>query len=399
VSASDVLHGRVAPGTLDRQVVLVGTGALGTYDQLTTPFSANFAGVEKNATIVENILHHHFLNAGLWSDPIEVGAVLLLGLSLTFFLPRLRVLPGTALAGVAFLGYAGAAQYLLMRHDIALPTFAPLLTVSLVFMSTTVLTFVVRERQAKAVQDMFSSYVSPKIVAELIKSPDAARLGGHRKDVTMLFADLVGFTTFSEHRAAEEVVIQLNEYLGAMTEVIFKWNGTLDKFVGDEIVVFWGAPVEQPDHAVLAVGCALEMRHRLAELHAKWNAEGKPVLDNGIGLNTGLAVIGNIGAEGRKMDYTMIGDQVNLAARFQALTRTFGHPILLTASTADRIKPIVAADQAGQQTGPIGPILLRKLGPVKVKGKEHTTDAYAVTALDPGTISRLEDEDSIGNAV
>jgi adenylate cyclase len=246
---------------------------------------------------------------------------------------------------------------------------------------------------------MFSSYVSPKIVAELIKSPDAARLGGHRKDVTMLFADLVGFTTFSEHRAAEEVVIQLNEYLGAMTDVIFKWNGTLDKFVGDEIVVFWGAPVEQPDHAVLAVGCALEMRRRLAELQAKWRAEGKPALDNGIGLNTGLAVIGNIGAEGRKMDYTMIGDQVNLAARFQALTRTFGHPILLTASTADRIKPMIAADQSGQSPGPLGPVLLRKLGPVKVKGKELTTDAYAVSPLEAGMTSRLEDQESAGKAV
>jgi adenylate cyclase len=239
---------------------------------------------------------------------------------------------------------------------------------------------------------MFSSYVSPKIVAELIKSPDAARLGGQRKDVTMLFSDLVGFTTFSEGREAEAVVAQLNEYLGAMTDVIFKWNGTLDKFVGDEIVVFWGAPVDQPDHSVLAVGCALEMRRRLAELQAKWNAEGKPVLDNGIGLNTGTAVIGNIGAEGRKMDYTMIGDQVNLAARFQSLTRTFGHPILLTASTADRIKLLIAGQQVGAVAGMLGPVLLRRLGPVKVKGKDQMTEAYAIAPLEPGTVSRVEDD-------
>jgi adenylate cyclase len=391
VSATDVLHGRVARGTFSGRVVLVGTGALGTYDQLTTPFSANFPGVEKNATVVDNIIHGNFLQAGLWSDPVEVAALVLLGLSLTYLLPRLRVLYGTALAGAALLGYAGLSQYLFVSHHLVIPTFAPLLAIVLVFMSTTVLTFVVREKQAKIVQDMFSSYVSPKIVAELIRSPAAARLGGQRKDVTMLFSDLVGFTTFSEGREAEAVVAQLNEYLGAMTDVIFAWNGTLDKFVGDEVVVFWGAPVDQPDHAVLAVGCALDMRRRLAELQAKWKAEGSPVLDHGIGINTGMALIGNIGAEGRKMDYTMIGDQVNLAARFQSLTRTFGHPILLTASTAHRIKPMIGGQQAGTPAGPLGPVLLRCLGPVNVKGKDRTTEAYAITPLEPGMLSRVEE--------
>jgi adenylate cyclase len=194
----------------------------------------------------------------------------------------------------------------------------------------------------------------------------------------MLFADLVGFTSFSEKRQAEQVVGQLNEYLGAMTEVIFKWNGTLDKFVGDEIVVFWGAPLDQPDHVKLAVQCAVEMRARLAELQERWKAQGKPVLDNGIGLNTGMALVGNIGAEGKKMDYTMIGDQVNLAARFQGLTRTLGHPILLTEHTAVRLEPILTDQQAADFSGDHRRLVLRKVRVVTVKGREEPVVAYTV---------------------
>lgn len=225
---------------------------------------------------------------------------------------------------------------------------------------------------------MFASYVSPRIVQELMKSPSKATLGGQRKELTMLFADLVGFTTFSEHRPAEEVVDQLNEYLSAMTDVIFRWNGTLDKFVGDAIVVFWGAPLDQPDHAELAVQCALEMQARLNELQAQWKMQGKPMLENGIGINTGVALVGNIGAEGKKMDYTMIGDQVNLAARFQGLTRMLGHPILLTEFTASKLA--IGLDQEKPDVRRLGldQLQLRKLQVVTVKGRQEPVGAYTV---------------------
>ena len=384
VSATDVIHHRIPSDLFRGKAVLVGTSALGTYDQLSTPFSANFPGVEKNATVIENILHQRFLTAGLWTGPVEFGLVLLFGFVLTYILPRVRAVQGTFLTAVTWIGYAAAVQTLFVVKGVCLPAVMPTVTIGSVFVVTTVLNYVLKERQAREIHSMFSSYVSPRIVQELMKSPSKATLGGQRKELTMLFADLVGFTTFSEHRPAEEVVDQLNEYLSAMTDVIFRWNGTLDKFVGDEIVVFWGAPLDQPDHAELAVQCALEMQARLMELQARWKSQGKPMLNNGIGINTGVALVGNIGAEGKKMDYTMIGDQVNLAARFQGLTRTLGHPILLTEFTASKLA--VGLDRGKPDTRRLGldQIQLRKLQVVTVKGRQEPVGAYTVEVQSEG---------------
>jgi adenylate cyclase len=378
VSATDVIHKRVLSELFRGKAVLVGTAALGTYDQLSTPFSANFSGVEKNATVIENILHQEFLTAGLWSGPIEFGLVLLFGLILTCTLSRVRALHATCLAALTWMTYAGAVQTLFVVKGVCLPVVMPTLTIGSVFIVTTVLSYVLKERQAREIHSMFASYVSPRIVQELMKSPAKATLGGQRKELTMLFSDLVGFTTFSEHRPAEEVVEQLNEYLSAMTDVIFRWNGTLDKFVGDEIVVFWGAPLDQPEHAELAVQCALEMRARLRELQARWKTQGKPILENGIGINTGVALVGNIGAEGKKMDYTMIGDQVNLAARLQELTRTLGHPILLTEFTVSKLTFGLGSGKPDAPRRWISQIRLRKLQVVTVKGRQEPVGAYTV---------------------
>ena len=378
VSATDVIHHRIPSDFFRGKVVLVGTAALGTYDQLSTPFSANFSGVEKNATVIENILHERFLTAGLWTGPVEFGLVLLLGLMLTYVLPHVRAVPGTCLAAVTWIGYAGAVQTIFVVKGICLPVVMPTLTIGSVFVATTVLNYVFKERQAREIHSMFASYVSPRIVQELMKSPSKATLGGQRKELTMLFADLVGFTTFSEHRPAEDVVNQLNEYLSTMTDVIFRWNGTLDKFVGDEIVVFWGAPLDQPDHAELAVQCALEMQARLKDLQARWKTQGKPILENGIGINTGVALVGNIGAEGKKMDYTMIGDHVNLAARFQGLTRMLGHQILLTEFTASQLALGLGRGKPDAQRRRLDHIQLRKLQVVTVKGRQAPVGAYTV---------------------
>src|SRR5437870_10104656 len=302
----------------------------------------------------------------------------------------MRALQGTALAVSAIVGYIVLAQYLFVAHGLWIGAVYPLLTGGLVFTSITVLKFMTEEKQAKEIRTMFSSYVSPRIVSELIKDPEKARLGGHRRELTMLFSDVVGFTTFSEQHTAEEVVTQLNEYLGAITDVVFQWNGTLDKFVGDAVVVFWGAPLDQPDHAELAVKCALHMRKRLEELQAKWRAEGKVPLDNGIGINTGEAVVGNIGAEGKKMDYTMIGDHVNLAARVQELTREFGCSLVISEETAARLRDLIGKHERYDNRGHLGHVSLRKLPPVKVKGKVQPVVVYALESLERGEISIVD---------
>ncbi|MGH7164969.1 MAG: CHASE2 domain-containing protein, partial [Nitrospiraceae bacterium] len=260
VSATDVIHKRVPPGTFTGKAVLVGTSALATYDQKVTPFSANLPGLELNATVVDNILHGPFLLKTLWSGLIDLAMVLLLGIGLGAILTRVRALPGAVAALTALLGYLAVAQYVFVVSGIWLDVVPPVLTLVSVFVVITVMRFMTQERKTREIRALFSNYVSPLIVEELIKDPSKATLGGRRKELTMLFSDLAGFTTFSEQHVAEDVVAQLNEYLGAMSEVIIRWNGTLDKFVGDSIVAYWGAPVEQPDHVELAIKCALHMR-------------------------------------------------------------------------------------------------------------------------------------------
>jgi len=233
--------------------------------------------------------------------------------------------------------------------------------------------------------------VSPRIVEELIKDPGKATLGGQRKELAMLFADLVGFTSFSETHSPEEVVAQLNEYLSAMTEVVFQWDGTIDKFVGDSIIVYWGAPLDQPNHDELAVKCALHMQKRLAELQEKWKAEGRVPFRAGIGIHTGEVVVGNIGAEGKRMDYTMIGDHVNLASRLQDLTRQLGFSIVVSEETAARTKDLIGKEgSADNRGGRLGHVSLRKLPPVKIKGKVRPVVVYALESLESGAPSIVD---------
>jgi adenylate cyclase len=193
----------------------------------------------------------------------------------------------------------------------------------------------------------------------------------------VLFSDIKGFTTFSENHSPEEVVALLNEYLGAMTDVILKWEGTLDKFIGDAIMVFWNAPLPQESHAELAVRCAFEMNRRLAGLQEKWRMEGKPLLEAGIGINTGEALVGNIGADGKKMDYTVIGDHVNLGSRIEALTRKFDAAILISEYTLAKLRRPMAE-------GTLRGLSFEGLARVIVKGKEQPVGIYRMAPL-PGT--------------
>ena len=234
------------------------------------------------------------------------------------------------------------------------------------YTSQTAYRFFTEERRARDIRKMFSSYVSKRIVDELIKDPSKAKLGGDRKEITVLFSDIRGFTSFSEKHQPEEVVSLLNEYLGAMTEIVFQYEGTLDKFVGDAIMALWGAPVGQPDHAERACRCALAMITRLKELQAKWTAEGKYVIDIGIGINTGEMVVGNMGAEGKKMDYTVIGDNVNLGARLESLTRQYNNHIIISEYTYAKVEHIVE---------------VKELGTVTVKGKQLPVMIYDLVGV------------------
>ncbi|HWR96949.1 MAG TPA: adenylate/guanylate cyclase domain-containing protein, partial [Candidatus Methanoperedens sp.] len=236
---------------------------------------------------------------------------------------------------------------------------------------------VVEFRLSRRMRRLFSSYVTERVVERLIAEPAMARLGGERREVTILFADIRGFTTFSEKHPPEEVVRTLNEYLGAMTEVIFRWEGTLDKFIGDTILAFWGAPLPQTDHPERALRCALHLCSRLDGLNAAWTAAGRPPLEIGVGVSTGSVLVGNIGAEGKKMDYTVIGDQVNLCSRVEELTKSHRTRILITASTFERVQPLLA-------NGGIGHVAVEGPVEVVVKGREEAVSVYRVTPKEHG---------------
>lgn len=370
ISAADLLNGRVSPAVLRDRIVLLGTSALGTFDQKISPFSANFPGVEKNANVVRNILLNNFIRKS--PGVFELVAILFTSLVLIVFLPRLKATPGVILAFALMGGYFVVTCYLLIRHNVWLNLIAPTANMTVIFAAGTISRLFMEEKRAREIRAMFSSYVTERLVDEMIRNPEMARLGGEKREVTVLFSDVKGFTTYSENHRPEEVVSILNEYLGAMTEIILRWEGILDKFIGDAIVVFWGAPMKQEDHAERAVGCALAMQERIGELQEKWKAEGRAPLASGIGLNTGEAIVGNIGAEGKKMDYTVIGDHVNLGARVEGLTRRYDTPILMTEYTLEKLRPALAA-------GALRGVAIRGLERVIVKGKDTPVGIYAVT--------------------
>ena len=369
VSATDVLSGAAAPGSLRDRIVLLGTSAISTFDFVVTPFSARMPGVEKNATVVENILNNRYLRSAPVS--VESLAILLTGLLLSLVLPKVRALAGSVLSLVLLLLLLAANQYLFTYQATYAGVIYPFANMAVISVFAGAYKYLTEERKARELRKMFSHYVSPKIVDELIDHPELAQLGGYRREVTVLFSDVRGFTTFSEKRRPEEVVAHLNEYLQEMTDIIFKWDGTLDKFVGDEIMAFWGAPLHQPNHAELAVKCALNMSDRLEQLQEKWRAEGKEPLDNGIGLNTGDVLVGNIGSADKKMDYTLIGDHVNLGARVESLTRKYDSRVLITEFTYAKIEHLV-------QEGKLYRVDMKEMDTVKVKGKEIPVKIFGI---------------------
>lgn len=220
-------------------------------------------------------------------------------------------------------------------------------------------------RERNLVKDTFSRYVTWQVAEEILKDPDKIVPGGSRQEVTVLFSDIRGFTTFSETHTPEEVLSHLNEYLSAMVDVIFKYEGTLDKFIGDAVMAVFGSPIKHGDDPLRAVKAALEMKERLNELNKKWGREGKVPLEIGIGINTGEVIAGNIG-DVRRMEYTVIGDNVNLASRIEGLTKNYGCPIIISENTYEKVRDIVK---------------VRELGNTSVKGKTRGIEIFELLGL------------------
>lgn len=372
VSISDVLEDKIGNDVLEGKIVLIGATAKGIFDLRVTPFTAEMPGVEKHASVIASIIDGRFINAV--SENVNLTILLLSGLLFSLLVSRYKALVASLIT-LAFCGTILLSGYLLfVQKGLWLNITYPLLNVIFIFITVTAYKYAVEEKYARRIRSMFSSYVTERVVNELIKNPGMARLGGERREITVLFSDVRGFTSFSEKHSPEDVVSILNEYLGEMTDIVFRWEGTLDKFIGDAILAFWNAPMRQDNHAELAVKCALNMVDRLEQLQRKWRDEGRPALDCGIGINTGEVIVGNIGAEGKKMDYTVIGDHVNLGSRIESLTRKYDVHIIISEYTLNRMRKQV-------EDGAMGHIYIGGLEKVIVKGKENPVNLYEVKSL------------------
>ena len=381
VSAIDVIQGKVPVEALADKIVLIGLTALGAGDIHVTPFST-MPGVEKQATVVENLLHGNFMVREEVTVLLGVVAIVLFSVLLTLAVSSWGALTGASIFTGMLLVEAAFSEYQFREFNVWVNGVVPVGSLIVLYSLLESYRFFTEEKRSSMIKATFSQYTTEKVVNELIEHPELAKLGGVRKDITVMFSDVRSFTTFSEAHTPEEVVAMLNEILHAMTEVIMHWDGTLDKFVGDEIMAFWGAPLDQPDHAERAVRCSLHMLNRLQELHAKWEAEGNPKLDIGIGLNTGDMVVGNIGSQSLKMDYTVIGDAVNLGARVEALTRDYATHLIITEFTHERIKHLLPDENGVQPRPALAHLQVDRLDEVKVKGKNNAVVIYGLKDLD-----------------
>ncbi len=382
VSAYDVMQGNIDANVLKDKIVMLGLTALGTTDIHVTPYS-RIPGVEKQAAVIENILNSNFMVREELTKLLTVAFIFISTLFLVIMLPRTQAWVSAVWQTVLMALYLLGTQYLFVYHRLWVDLLVPVATMILLYTTITGYRFFREEIKSRQIRHMFSSYTTKKVVDQLLENPELALLGGTNREVTVLFSDVRSFTTFCESRTPDQVIASLNEFLSEMTDVIFTWDGTLDKFVGDEIMAFWGAPGKQKNHAVLAFCCSMGMMDKITEMKEDWVRRGLEPLDIGVGLNSGNVVVGNIGCEGKKMDYTIIGDTVNLGARVEAITRNYNDHLIITEFTLESIKPhlVEAEDGTYSITMPQGSfdgVHVRPLEHVKVKGKDKSVMIYEI---------------------
>ncbi|HVZ81280.1 MAG TPA: CHASE2 domain-containing protein [bacterium] len=361
-SASDILNDRLKPEQLAQfkgAAILVGATAQGLYDLRPTPYSHVSPGVELNATIVENVYSNHF--KALAPDYWKLLLIVLMAMLMWYLVPRYSPFLGILFFLVLLVGYVGVACVCFDHFKTILNVTFPSLSLLLTFMMLTTYKFRTEVRHSRYMKQMFQSMVAPSVVEEILKLPAGIELGGEEKNLTVMFSDVRGFTTYSEKHTPHEVVEVLNEYLTQMTYLVFQTEGTLDKYIGDAIMAFWGAPTHQPDNAYRACSTALGMVDLLHNvLHPKWELEGKEKLQIGIGLNSGPMVVGFVGSESIK-SYTLIGDAVNLGSRLEGTTKEYHVEIIIAESTYEQVK---------------NDMLCRELDLIKVKGKNEPIRIY-----------------------
>ncbi len=328
----DILEGRADTALLRGRVVLIGNTATGIGDARVTPYGATLPGVEVRASIIESLLQGDALQRPEWMMLLDAAAMIVIGALLVALLPRLGVTGGGLLAAGVLGGYLLMAVYFFRSEGLWLNLVYPSLLVALLFASATLVHYFFTFSEKRYLKVAFQHYVPPAVVDDLVADSGRLSLGGEKRELTVLFSDIRGFTTLSEAMAPEELVKLMNEYFTVMTGKVFEHRGSLDKYIGDAIMAVFGAPLAEPRHAAAACRSALDMLRSLQGLRQSWQARGIPAIDIGVGINTGPMIVGNMGSEAR-FNYTVVGDAVNLASRIEHLNKEYGTSILVSEYT------------------------------------------------------------------
>lgn len=368
IPAVDVIKARLKPDALKDMFIFVGPTETGIADVRATPLDPTLPGVEIHATLLSNILQNNFLYRNAFVITLEIVFIalfpLLLAVSFTF---TKRLI--TALAFfVVNMGAYFIIDYLFFKNLFLNTTIIyPILSLSITYLGSEAYKNLVEERHSRFLKKAFSSYVSPALVGQIIKNPDILKLGGEKRNITVLFSDIRSFTSISERLTPEELVLLLNRYMGPMTDILLQKKGTLDKYIGDAIMAIYNAPITVENHSIMACETALEMLDRLQEINDSFKKKGLIEIDIGIGINTGDAIVGNMGSDVR-FDYTAIGDTVNLASRLEGMNKVYKTHALVSEFTVEHIRGLKNPKASG--------FYFRELDLIKVKGKDKPVKIY-----------------------
>ncbi|GMQ90727.1 MAG: adenylate/guanylate cyclase domain-containing protein [Gammaproteobacteria bacterium] len=335
-SVSDIMNNRIKKNALQNKIVLVGTTAKGIGDVRVTPYSAGYPGVEIRANIIDNLITGNYIYKPGWVILIDLSLILFFGVALSWLLPKFGLGLSIAITTLLLATHITMSFYTFNHYNLWFNLVYPVILILLLFINATVFKYFVTEMEKRRIKSAFKYYVPATIVEQVANNIEDLKLGGEKRELTVLFSDIRGFTAMSEKLGPEELVALLNHYLTKMTDVVFKYNGMLDKYIGDAIMAVYGAPVPRSDHASLACQTAIDMLIELKQLQLEWRNQQLPVMEIGIGINTGPMIVGNMGSNSKdlkKFNYTVIGDAVNLASRIEHLNKTYGSRILISEFT------------------------------------------------------------------
>jgi adenylate cyclase len=364
VSATDVIRGAADPAVLEGRIVLVGATAEGVQDIRATPMGPKYPGVEVHANLVAGMLDDAIKENPTYAEGVEFVLLVISGAVMAVLLPALSPLWAAATT-LLLLAFIVGVNLLAWQHaNLVFPVANGVLAILALFLFNMSWGFFVESRGKRQLANRFGQYVPPELVDEMSEDPNAFTMDTVSREITVLFSDVRNFTTISEGLSPKALSALMNEYLSPMTRIIYDHRGTIDKYMGDAVMAFWGAPLADPEHARHALETAMAMSERLALLRENFLERGWPEIRIGVGLNTGVMNVGNLGSQYR-VAYTVMGDAVNLGSRLEGLTKEYGAEIIVSGFTRAAVSDYV----------------YRELDRVQVKGKSEPVEIYQPLGL------------------